>query len=167
LILWFLNFFGQFRDLSSLAQMQAEKVAEFDVVSAQLEEKRADCMSLQIDLDNLRASHDELVTEKRLLEDRLQSALNDKDKLWEQMQEALDNERYALRSQVNVFCQRSGGGIPYSEAHSIPPELAPRPQKSGPIGRAGRRLPSEAAARASADFVHAYYAPPGESEKPS
>ena len=135
-----------FRDLEALAISQVERGEAYDVLDATLKEKEAEIASLQTDLAEIRADHEALVNEKLLLQDRLESAIADKDRLWNQMQSALDNERYAVRSQVNVFSQKSGGGIPYPDAHSLPPESIRPPQPGGMIGRS-RMLPSEREAR--------------------
>lgn len=105
------------------------------------------------DLVAAREALDELSTEKLLLQDRLDAALADKDKLWSTMQDALDNERAALRSQVNHAVQKTGGGIPYPDAHFLPAGSVREVQASGPIGRRGRLLPSEAAQRQTGRFL--------------
>jgi len=97
--------------------------------------------SLRHDLATCRSSHEELVAE-------LNAAVADKDKLWATMQEALANERNALRMQINHAVQRSGGTAPYPEAHSLP-----EPELQEPIGRRGRILPSEIRARNNAHVI--------------
>ena len=72
------------------------------------------------------------------------------------MHESLDGERYALHTQVNHATQRAGGGVPYPEASALPDERVAKLQKSGPIGRRGRMLPSQVAMRAERDNILRY-----------
>jgi hypothetical protein len=130
LIIFFLRLFRTFRELENLAQAQARAIEQAD--------KELQCCQ---------EANRELVSEKTLLEDRLDSAISDKDKLWQVMQEALDGERDALRMTVNHAVQRAGGGVPYPESHALPANRVAQPQKSGPIGRRARVLPSEMALR--------------------
>lgn len=102
---------------------------------------------LSRDLAECRAALAELSTEKLVLQDRLDAALADRDHLWNAMQEALTNERDALRMQVNHAVQKSGGGIPYPDSHSLPAASVRPVQEPGPIGRRGRILASEAGRR--------------------
>lgn len=101
--------------------------------------------SLLTDIDNLRTANQELIAEKSLLEDRLALAEDEAAKLWQRMDEALANERFALRTQINHAVQHAGGGIPYPDAHAIPATSVPQPQRAGPVGRRGRILPSQMA----------------------
>lgn len=140
MILWFLRLFPQFRNLEALALMQAESA----------EESR----SLVEDLKNLEIAREELIREKVLLEDRLSSALADKDRLWDAMQRAMDGERFALRTMVNHAVAKTGGGTPYQDAHALPASEVRKIQTPGPVGRRGRTLPSELAAKESERFMH-------------
>jgi hypothetical protein len=97
---------------------------------------------LRLDLDRCRTSHQEVTAE-------LSAARADKEKVWAMMQEALENERLAMRTQVNHAVQRTGGTPPYQNAHSLPPN---QPQE--PVGRHGRILPSEAIARNNAAVMN-------------
>lgn len=154
-MLWFLRLFPQFRSLASLAEMQARAVEDCD--------RKA--QSLEHDVASLREANQELVNEKALLEDRLATALEDKERLWNQAQSALEAERYALHTMVNHAVQKNGGGIPFSEAHSLPPNEVRKIQTPGPIGRRGRILPSELAQRKTNEFVTSYMETMGETEK--
>lgn len=108
------------------------------------------------DAARLRESLDEMSGEKLRLQDRLDAALGDKEHLWDAMQEALGNERQALRMQVNHAVQKAGGGVPYPDSHSLPPTAVRPLQEPGPVGRAGRRLPSEAAYQSTHAFVEEF-----------
>ncbi len=101
--------------------------------------------SLKYDLAACRASHEELVSEKLLLESRLDTALAEKDRLWAAMQEALASERTAYRMQVNEAWQRRGAGMPFPSAPHAPESAETQEQVQ--IGRKGRILPSESIAR--------------------
>lgn len=139
-MLFFLRLFSIFRDLEARAAMQSRTQQEFDDLTA---EKN----SLETDLGNIREAYQELTTEKLLLQDRLDSAIQDKDKLWEEMSNALENERFALRMQINHAVQHAGGGVVYADAHALPAAVVRPIQKGGPVGRSGRLLPSEIKSR--------------------
>lgn len=143
MILWFLRLFPQFRDLEALVNMQA----------AGAEERHAEYDSLHEDIANLEGVKIQLIAEKALLEDRLAGAIADKDRQWDAMQNAIDGERYALRTMVNHATQKAGGGTPYQDAHALPPSEVRKIQTSGPVGRRGRILPSELASKETNRFV--------------
>jgi hypothetical protein len=159
-MLWFLRLFPIFRNLEALVQIQAKKAEEFDAVSASLSEARVELESANTDLENLREAHQDLVTEKLLLQDRLESAMADKDNLWSLFNESLGHERYALQTMVNHAVQKTGAGIPFPEAHSLPSSAVKPLQPGGSVGRAARMLPSEAVGRANQAFIRNYYAEP-------
>ncbi len=139
MVLWFLRLFPQVRDLEALARMQAETAEQ--------------CRSLDEDVSNLETARDALIQEKLLLEDRLTAALADKDQLWAAMQNAMDGERYALRTMVNLAVAKAGGGTPYQDAHALPPAEIRKVQVPGPVGRRGRILQSDLARIESDRFV--------------
>lgn len=140
MILHLLRLFSTFRDLEALADLHARNMA-----------------SLDVDLKACRESHEELSTEKLRLQDRVDVAEAEVERVWELFRESLGNERIALRTMVNHATQRSGGGVPFPEAHSLPPNATPRVQEPGPIGRRGRMLPSQLAAQANAEFIRKAY----------
>ena len=148
-MLWFLRLFSQFRELEALAEMQAARAEEFD-----REQGRA--RTLATDNESLREANQQLTTEKLLLEDRLESSMQDRDRLWETMQESLRGERYAYQTMVNHATQKTGAGTPYPDAHSLPASEVRKIQTPGPIGRSSRVLPSEMASRATKQFIHDY-----------
>lgn len=181
LCLWFLNLFSQFRDLAAAAQAQACATEAYNaLIESQADKQKAlasmheylehahsellvqkesletDLTALNTDLENLQESHDELANEKLLLQDQLESAIADKEKLWAMVEEALGSERNALRTMVNHAVQKASGGIPFPEAHSLPPEAAARPNKPGAVGRAGRMLQSQAVMQRNQEFVREY-----------
>jgi len=142
----FLRFFALYRALE--AELFSLREQAFDRAELQ-----GVCDSLRTDVASLQNANQQLITEKLLLEDRLTAALDDKSNLWKMVGEALDNERSALRMQINHATQRLAGGIPYPDAHALPPNAVPPHQQPGPIGRSARILPSELAARQSRQFV--------------
>jgi hypothetical protein len=151
LLLRFLRLFPHFRELEALAEMRLRQTDETEQMcvraEARIGELAAENCGLVDDLTACRLSHAELTTEKLLLQDRLDSAIADKDHLWAMVKESMNGERYALKSQVNHAIQRSSGGIPYPEAHSMPENAVPQVQEPGPVGRRARELPSQAVAR--------------------
>lgn len=171
MILWFLSLFTQFRDLAAASQAQARAIEEVDDKYAVVVEERDGLAhdhseilvqkeSLESDLATLREAHDELATEKLLLQDRLESAIADKDNLWKMVEEALGNERGALRAMVNHANQRSGAGVVFPDAHILPHKAAAQPQDPGPIGPRGRVLRSQMVAQANRDFIRREYMEP-------
>ncbi len=98
----------------------------------------------------------DLDSEKLRLQDRLDAAIADKENLWQMIRESLDGERYALHTMVNHAVQKSGAGIPFQDAHSLPLNTVAEPQESGPVGRRGRLLPSEMLARKNNAFIEEY-----------
>lgn len=110
---------------------------ENEILSAQLAAAQADVTSARDEMEVLRQERD-------AMSESLAIALKDKDRLWEMAEKALAAERFANHTAYNHEVQRHGGGIPYPEAHSLPPNIVPPVQKSGPIGRSGRILTSQA-----------------------
>lgn len=131
MILWFLRFFSQFRDLEMSARSAGFDIAE------------------------LRRANEELITEKAVLAVRIESAMQETARAWQAMQDALHGERLAMQMQVNHAVQKSGGGIPYPNAHSLPASTT-KIQEPGPVGRRGRELPSESIAKATQRGIEAY-----------
>lgn len=153
---WFLRLFAEYRDLETLVLMQAAKVEECETAAAKISELTTENESLSTDVSNLREANQELVNEKLRLEDRLEAAVTDRDKLWNSMQDAIHGERYAYQTMVNHAVQKNGGGVPFADAHQLPPSEVRKIQTPGPIGRSARILPSEMAARATRDFVEQF-----------
>lgn len=168
-MLRFLRLFGRFREMEALVAMQARNIEECDgTYKALLAEKdrlAAGLAELRSEIDEVCTANDQLATDKTLLGDRLESAIQDKDRLWETMNQALNGERYAYQTMVNHAVQKTGGGIPYVDAHSLPPSEIRQLQKPGPIGRSSRMLPSEGALRATNSFVREFVETLGPPEK--
>lgn len=111
---------------------------------------------LETELDEARGGYRNEQQARILAEDRLNSAIQDRDKLWDLVQESLRGERFALQTQVNHANQKTGGGIVYEEAHFLPPNVLPKPQEGGPIGRRGRSTLSQAESEMTAIAVEEY-----------
>lgn len=126
---------------------------EYCSLRGQVEELRESSGSWELEATNLRSANTELITEKRVLESELDSAREDKERLWDLMKESLDAERMALRTQVNHATQKLGGGIPYPDAHAMPAAAVPQAQAGGAIGRRGRVLMSQVARERSINFI--------------
>lgn len=105
-----------------------------------------DFRALEIDLAKAREACSAEAEEREDTERMLEVLTRDRDKLWELVTEAQKGERYALQSQANILSQRSGGGVPYPDAHQINnPTLT---QEGGPVSGGNRILPSQRAERA-------------------
>lgn len=127
--------------------------------------------ALAEDAAALRRAHEELVRQNLTLQERLDAAQEDRQKLWRMVEKAVDsqaaafaNERAAYQMHVNHVVQKQGGGIPYPDAHSLPPRAVPPENPPAPIPR--RQLPSEAVARQTAKFITQMVVPSTTVEKP-
>ncbi len=65
----------------------------------------------------------QMTTEKLLLQDRLDSLMNDRAELWRMMEKAIENERATLQMQVNFSAQQKFGVIPFPEATHLPASM--------------------------------------------
>lgn len=160
----FLRLFPQFRELETIATLAASQAeameSELNVARAQRDKADAlrsemivEAESLRHDLHELRDSHEEIVREKLILEDRNQGLMDDRQRLWDVVETSLGSERSALRAQVNHAVQRAGGGIPYPDAHSLPKSVVPKAEPPGFAGRRGRMLGSQAAVLEASRFA--------------
>ena len=115
---------------------------------------------------NLQDALTEVRSEADSLRQRLEASEQDRNELWALVQQSLDaeraayaNERAAYQMHVNHVIQRSGGGVPYPEAHSLPNNAVPNlDAETGPAGRQSRMLPSEAVRLASQRVVAQFIA---------
>ena len=71
---------------------------------------------LETEADGLREAAGDLAAEKSRLEDLLEAAQADRQKLWDSLQFALEAERVAYQSQINVAWQQRGAQAPYPDA---------------------------------------------------
>jgi hypothetical protein len=76
-------------------------------------------------LEDLSKSQSEIYT----LQDRLNQVLNDRDRVWKEMQNALTGERHALHMCINIEYQRRYGIVPYPDDVKLPPAKDP----GGPV----------------------------------
>lgn len=111
--------------------------AENDMLRAQLSAAESDVTAARDEIEILRH-------ESAVMSERLDAAITDKEGLWEMTQKAIEGERFANHTAYNHEVQRHGGGIPYPDAHALPPNMVPPVQKTGTIGRKGRMLTSQA-----------------------
>ncbi len=102
----------------------------------------------------LRETVQEQSTQNLLLQDRLDSVLNDRANLWDMMRTAIENERATLQMQVNFSAQQRFGVTPFPEAVHLPPTAEPSGEKSAPFGR--RMMPSEMVGHRTAQFFKQY-----------
>ncbi len=152
----FLRLFPAFADLEERVDIQARELYALEGVDARAGDLLRQKRHLESELADLRESYHTLQMEKLMLQDRLEASLTDKDRLWGAMQDALDNERYSMRMQINHAVQKASGGIPFPDAHSLPASSVAKTQQPGPVGRRGRLLPSEAAAQQSTQFIREF-----------
>jgi hypothetical protein len=169
-----LSLIPAFRDLQNLCQMQARQIEELRHDAAEfnsLQESLSDCRIresvLQDEAITLREQIEQLSTEKLILQDRLDSSLQDHDQMWSMIRESLDGERMALRTQVNHAVARAGGGVPYPDAHQMPASAVPQKREVGPVGRRSRLLYSEASAAHDRRFIQDMMTPPQVEEMPT
>lgn len=59
--------------------------------------------------------------EKLILQDRLDSALSDRERVWKEMQIAREGELAALHTLINIEYQQRYGVAPYPDAVKLPP----------------------------------------------
>lgn len=90
-------------------------------------------------------------TELLITQDRLNSALDERVKLWDMVRESISNERTAFQMQVNAQWQKQGFGLPYPEAPHLPTSAIPQ-HGGGSVG-VKPELPSTRVARAQAQFI--------------
>jgi hypothetical protein len=94
---------------------------------------------LHDEIASLKEVIQDLTTEKLIAEDRLRSALDDKQQLWGLMSTSIQDMKVAYQMHINIQWQRQGLPAPYPEAPGIPPErqtayeapkdpVIPRPQ---------------------------------------
>jgi hypothetical protein len=102
----------------------------------------------------------ELTQEKLRLQDRLDAALADRQRLWDLTSQSIDEMKLAYQSHINVQWQKQGGGTPYPDAPHLPAHMVPKEQSHEPVGRRGRMLPSEAVQRASREFIQKAFGEP-------
>lgn len=100
--------------------------------------------------DILRDSNAQILT----LQGRLDAAQEDRNRLWDLVQDSLRGERTAYQSSLNLQWQRQGLGAPYPDAPQIPTDRlkAPVPDSVIPRPRTG----SEQVAAKTAQFFEMY-----------
>lgn len=163
----FLRLFQRFRDIEAsnlrhlenqsrhLREIEAQRlrVAKYAKESESLNQKTRILLKERTEAEEgfMREQQDRI-----RVQDRLDSAIQDRDKLWDLVKESLAGERYALQTQVNHANQKMGGGVVYPDAHSLPSNAVPKAQEGGPIGRTGRFIPSQAAGAATTKALEEY-----------
>lgn len=86
------------------------------------------------DMVDLILSNRELHNEKERLEMLLDDARGDREHLWRIAENALEGERTAYKSSINIVRGMDGMGQPYPEAPMIPQTAIP-PEDVEPFGR--------------------------------
>ena len=104
---------------------------------------------LEREADGLRNTLSDLAAEKTRLEDLLAAAQADRQKLWDSLQSALEAERVAYQSQINVAWQQRGAQAPYPDAPHL--EKSAQAPANATIPRKLR--PSEYQARETQKFL--------------
>jgi hypothetical protein len=108
--------------------------------------------ALESEAEGLRVALAESTQQNLRLQDRLDSALEDRGKLWELTSQCINAERAAYQSHVNMSWREHGLGLPFPDAPAPPPKSD---VVSDPVKR--RMLPSERVAAATAEFVRNNY----------
>lgn len=153
MILWFLRLFVAFREVDGLAVQRGDLIARQE---AKIDGLRADVERWQnrvIDADgrisatgkdnhDLRVALDETQQQSLRLQDRLDAALEDRNRLWSLLSDAIQGERTAYQAHINQAWQKQGGGVPYPDAPHLPETATPKPQEGGQVGRPARILSS-------------------------
>jgi hypothetical protein len=101
------------------------------------------CDSLQ--MESTRAS---------MLEDRLTSALEDRNRLWDLVQESLRGERTAYQAGLNLQWQQRGYGAPYPDAPQLPQSRVPQDVPNSIVPRP--MTGSERMAAGTREFIKQY-----------
>jgi hypothetical protein len=109
--------------------------------------------ALEAEAKALREDHARLTTENLVLNDRLDAAGADRNKLWETMLDCQRGERAAYQMHVNQSWQKMGAGTPYPDAPHMQASAVPKEQSREPIGRRGRMLPSEIVEQQRSEFI--------------
>lgn len=99
----------------------------------------------------LRGQLQEAQSRELILQDRLDGALDERQKIWDMLQEALNGERTAYQAHVNVEWQRKGFGAPYPEAPHL--DSSAVPQQSDVHSTPRRRIGSELVADGQRKFI--------------
>ena len=165
----FLRLFEDFRNIEASNQKHYEErsgllkqVDNLNVQLAQVGNEQSSLWKLtreaQAERDTAQEGYLREQQERIRTQDRLDSAIQDREQLWGLVKESLAGERFALQTQVNHANQKTGAGIVYPDAHSLPMHAVPKQQESGPVGRAGRMMPSQAAAQATTRALEEYAA---------
>ncbi len=93
------------------------------------------------------------ISEKLILQDRLDAVMNDRSELWRMMETAINNERATLQMQVNFQTQQRFGVTPFPDATHLPQES----NAQGPIEPMPRRqMPSELIQNGTARFIRQF-----------
>lgn len=96
-----------------------------------------------------------LSAEKLILQDRLDSVMNDRAELWRMMETAISNERATLQMQINFQTQQKFGVTPFPDAVHLPADLNAT-GSAQPMPR--RQMPSEMIASGTAAFLREFQA---------
>jgi hypothetical protein len=109
---------------------------------------------IRAEAERLREAVRDLQQEKLMLQDRLDSTMADRGKLWDLTRECINNERTAYAMQINAQWQKQGFGAPYPDAPKLPPSAEP---SLDPVsGPARPRFASTRVAHATEQFIQDY-----------
>lgn len=133
MIRWFLSLFPEYLRTVAWAESSNKVALDSHAEASKLRE--------QVQL---------LSSEKLILQDRLDSVMNDRAELWRMMETAISNERATLQMQVNFATQQKFGITPFPDAVHLSPE-ASAPGQVSPLSR--RQMPSEMIAAGTAKFL--------------
>ena len=138
----FLRIFPAYRAIEAIL---AESQASYEKISGAY----GDAARLEREVETLQSTCADLAAEKTRLEDLLGAAQADRQKLWDSLQSALEAERVAYQSQINVAWQQRGAQAPYPDAPHL--EKSAQAPANATIPRKLR--PSEYQARETQKFL--------------
>lgn len=113
-----------------------------------------DISAAKAELDRVAKSLQETVAAKSMLEDRLNAAMEDRNRLWGLVETSIAGERTAYQSGLNLQWQKEGFGAPYPDAPQMPPHRVQQPVEDSIVARP--MTGSERMAKGTRDFITAH-----------
>lgn len=141
LLVRFLRMFMWVRELELETQRERDRISQY---AGELQAK-------DLELEEVREALEARNRENLLLQDRVDSAREDRGKLWELLRDRLQAADSALKMQVNVGFQRSYGISPYPDEVKLP--SGAEADLESPLSTPRRMTPSEAMGKQTQRFV--------------
>lgn len=105
----------------------------------------------------LRQSLQDVTVEKLIAEDRLRSAIVDKEQLWKLMSQSIQDMKVAYQMHINLSWQKQGLPAPYPESPGMGPEQVSAQQMPADRTIPRPMLASEAVALHKKRFIDQYF----------